>query len=787
MEGIFDETYLKYVNLFSDVQYQNNNLEMFQAQQLMQQHMQQQQQQQQQQQHLHSTFKLPMTSIENEQLICEQLQSPIQNNQIDSKNFISPIFNHSNISDEITSFDYSCEERNGSRRQIDIFDRTSTDTSIPSNANNTNTSDFEGIEANANTDDSKELNVSSNSSGSSNLKRKCEDNNQPQTKMPKSEPQISDGDFIEQQKYSQIYQTFPSTLPPSNIHSDNTITTNAVASVNNENNNVLVPSNTNQNYMNQLAVAAAAGFLISDRICVQLVNFDLWLKFNNHTTEMIITKQGRRMFPILQFALSGLNPESHYNIFVDIILADPNHWKFQSGRWIPCGQAEQLPAVGRIYLHPDSPNTGSHWMKNDVVFNKLKLTNNKNCIGSQIVLNSMHKYQPRLHIVEVSNPVQNNLVNCLNMNGFDANYQSYLFNSGIFPGSFHNNFFGGPSSLYWPFNGTNYGNSLNDLNGNIQLTSNANNTSQIENECHILLSKHDKEYYCQLNPEEDKSDNSNNEEQKPKKSSLKQSKANEKTNNKNASNSKNTSPIIQQTHQQSASTSLTNNNNNNTHHHSLNVGKYAKKVSCAEKKDSLHSFTFIETQFIAVTAYQNTDITQLKIDHNPFAKGFRDNYERNYETLALMAAAAVAQQQNTDQKTNMKMEKNRQQLRNGNINLNFQNNSISASQHAQQNYNNNKLVNSQYQERQQQHINGESLNQEHELMKNECAKFFNSSLFLNPSISNLTAASTTVPSLPVSENNAATINYTIATNSTSSTNSQNEQNSASFYCDQYVY
>lgn len=62
------------------------------------------------------------------------------------------------------------------------------------------------------------------------------------------------------------------------------------------------------------------------------------------------------------------------------------------------------------------------------------------------------------------------------------------------------------------------------------------------------------------------------------------------------------------------------------------------------------TFTFPENQFIAVTAYQNTDvsfilqfcsfvavrranaslvfqITQLKIDHNPFAKGFRDNYD----------------------------------------------------------------------------------------------------------------------------------------------------------------
>jgi hypothetical protein len=31
------------------------------------------------------------------------------------------------------------------------------------------------------------------------------------------------------------------------------------------------------------------------------------------------------------------------------------------------------------------------------------------------------------------------------------------------------------------------------------------------------------------------------------------------------------------------------------------------------------------TAFIAVTAYQNDHIIQLKIQHNPFAKGFREN------------------------------------------------------------------------------------------------------------------------------------------------------------------
>lgn len=39
------------------------------------------------------------------------------------------------------------------------------------------------------------------------------------------------------------------------------------------------------------------------------------------------------------------------------------------------GKAEpQLPR--RTYVHPDSPALGSHWMKEPISFQKLKLTNN---------------------------------------------------------------------------------------------------------------------------------------------------------------------------------------------------------------------------------------------------------------------------------------------------------------------------------------------------------------------------------------------------------------------------
>ncbi|XP_052421990.1 T-box brain protein 1 isoform X2 [Carassius gibelio] len=169
----------------------------------------------------------------------------------------------------------------------------------------------------------------------------------------------------------------------------------------------------------------------------------------------------RRMFPFLSFNISGLDPTAHYNIFVDVILADPNHWRFQGGKWVPCGKADTNVTGNRVYMHPDSPNTGAHWMRQEISFGKLKLTNNKgatNNTGQMVVLQSLHKYQPRLHVVQV------------NEDGTEDTSQP----------------------------------------GRVQ------------------------------------------------------------------------------------------------------------------------TFTFPETQFIAVTAYQNTDITQLKIDHNPFAKGFRDNYDTVY-------------------------------------------------------------------------------------------------------------------------------------------------------------
>lgn len=35
------------------------------------------------------------------------------------------------------------------------------------------------------------------------------------------------------------------------------------------------------------------------------------------------------------------------------------------------------PLGNKVYVHPESPNTGAHWMRQEISFGKLKLTNNK--------------------------------------------------------------------------------------------------------------------------------------------------------------------------------------------------------------------------------------------------------------------------------------------------------------------------------------------------------------------------------------------------------------------------
>ncbi|XP_022187562.1 T-box transcription factor TBX20 [Nilaparvata lugens] len=128
---------------------------------------------------------------------------------------------------------------------------------------------------------------------------------------------------------------------------------------------------------------------------------DLWDKFHDLGTEMIITKSGRRMFPTLRVSFNGLRPEQRYAVLMDIVPVDNKRYRYAYHRssWLVAGKADP-PAPCRLYMHPDSPFTGEQLRKQVVSFEKVKLTNNEMDKNGQIVLNSMHRYQPRIHLVK---------------------------------------------------------------------------------------------------------------------------------------------------------------------------------------------------------------------------------------------------------------------------------------------------------------------------------------------------------------------------------------------------
>ncbi|XP_047736725.1 uncharacterized protein LOC108670175 isoform X2 [Hyalella azteca] len=140
---------------------------------------------------------------------------------------------------------------------------------------------------------------------------------------------------------------------------------------------------------------------LEDHSCV-LETKDLWEKFHEFGTEMIVTKSGRRMFPTVRASFTGLRSEERYAVLLDIVPVDSKRYRYAYHRssWLVAGKADPPPPY-RLYAHPDSPFTGEQLKKQVVSFEKVKLTNNEMDKGGQIILNSMHRYQPRIHLVRL--------------------------------------------------------------------------------------------------------------------------------------------------------------------------------------------------------------------------------------------------------------------------------------------------------------------------------------------------------------------------------------------------
>ena len=162
-----------------------------------------------------------------------------------------------------------------------------------------------------------------------------------------------------------------------------------------------------------------------------LINSDLWNRFSELGTEMIITKAGRRMFPPLKIKFELKNnansimesnlpiSNDEYCILVDIIPINDKRYRYayHKSAWLIAGRSDEnriysstFHSDGRIsessflnYLKDDEQQTNSSLCKGlTVSFDRIKLTNsghhNKNGF---ILLNSMHRYVPRIHVVRV--------------------------------------------------------------------------------------------------------------------------------------------------------------------------------------------------------------------------------------------------------------------------------------------------------------------------------------------------------------------------------------------------
>lgn len=58
----------------------------------------------------------------------------------------------------------------------------------------------------------------------------------------------------------------------------------------------------------------------------------LWDKFHEQGTEMIVTKTGRRMFPTFQVRICGLDPQAMYIMMMDFVPVDDKRYRYSFHR-----------------------------------------------------------------------------------------------------------------------------------------------------------------------------------------------------------------------------------------------------------------------------------------------------------------------------------------------------------------------------------------------------------------------------------------------------------------------
>ncbi|KAI4819451.1 hypothetical protein KUCAC02_004697 [Chaenocephalus aceratus] len=125
---------------------------------------------------------------------------------------------------------------------------------------------------------------------------------------------------------------------------------------------------------------------------VDLQGSELWKRFYEIGTEMIITKAGRRMFPSVRVKVRNLDPGQQYYIAMDVMPVDSKRYRYvyHSSQWMVAGNTDPLLHLPAALRAPGLPV---------ISFDRVKLTNNEMDDKGHIILQSMHKYRPRVHVI----------------------------------------------------------------------------------------------------------------------------------------------------------------------------------------------------------------------------------------------------------------------------------------------------------------------------------------------------------------------------------------------------
>ena len=70
------------------------------------------------------------------------------------------------------------------------------------------------------------------------------------------------------------------------------------------------------------------------QVRIALQESELWDKFKALTNEMIVTKGGRRMFPVIKTKVEGLVATDFYAVELEFRQIEDNRWKYINGEWL---------------------------------------------------------------------------------------------------------------------------------------------------------------------------------------------------------------------------------------------------------------------------------------------------------------------------------------------------------------------------------------------------------------------------------------------------------------------